>query len=86
MGTRDLKGANDEVANYRFGTGEGVYSLSMAVSDKGITTRIIRETGNNCDRFCLCLMNQHFSGSQQTVRIAKGAPTRPRCRRPQFHV
>jgi hypothetical protein len=63
MGTRDLKGANDEVANHGFGTSEGVYSLSMTVSLQGVTPSVIRETGNNSDRFCPCLMNQYFSGS-----------------------
>jgi hypothetical protein len=38
VGTRNLKGADDEVANYSFGTSEGVYSLSVTVSDEGVTT------------------------------------------------
>jgi hypothetical protein len=58
-----LKGANDEVTNYGFGTSEGVYSLSMTVSLQGIAAKVIRKTGNNSDRFCPCLMNQNLSCS-----------------------
>jgi hypothetical protein len=61
MGTRNLKGADDKMANNGFGTSEGVYSLSVTISDEGITTQIIGETGNNCDRICPCLMNQNLS-------------------------
>jgi hypothetical protein len=86
VGTRNLKGADDEVANYSFGTSEGVYSLSVTVSDEGVTTQIIREAGNNGDRFCLCLMNQNLSRPQQTIRIANCPPTRARCSGSQFHV
>jgi hypothetical protein len=86
VGTRNLKGADDEVANYSFGPSEGVYSLSVTVSDEGVTTRIIREAGNNCDRFCLCLMNQNLSRPQQTIRITDCSPTRSRCSGSQLHV
>jgi hypothetical protein len=86
MSARDLKGTHDEVADYGFGTGKGVYSPSVTVSLQGITTCIIGEPGNNSDRICPCLLNQYISGSQQTVGIPDGAPTRPRCCRSQFHV
>jgi hypothetical protein len=86
MGAGDLKGANDEVADYRFGTRQGVYALSVTVRLQGVAARVIRKTGNNCDRFCPCLINQDFSRTQQAVRIANGAPTRPRCGGSQFHV
>jgi hypothetical protein len=57
MSARDLKGTHDEVTNDSLGTGQGVYSLSVAVRLQGFATCIIRETGNYSDRICPCLMN-----------------------------